>query len=113
MGGLSTEVIGAMTAFEIGVGFTKGPQRHPDVHLTPWLTEETMIATAPTHPRVGVRGTTRSVGGEWPRACRWRHTNRVRARDERLLCEAGRETRSGPASTGGERAVPPQTAASA
>jgi DNA-binding transcriptional LysR family regulator len=46
----TTEVIAAVAAFDVDVGFIEGPQTHPDLVVRPWLNDELVILAAPTHP---------------------------------------------------------------
>lgn len=46
----SSEVVGAVAAFDVDVGFIEGPQTHPDLSVRPWLTDEMVVVAAPGHP---------------------------------------------------------------
>ena len=46
----TSEVIDAVTGFEVDIGFVEGRQRHPDVVFRRWLADELVIVTAPGHP---------------------------------------------------------------
>lgn len=46
----TTEVIAAVVAFDVDVGFIEGPQTHPDLIVRPWLNDEMVIVASPTHP---------------------------------------------------------------
>lgn len=48
--GNTTEVIDAVTAFEVDVGFIEGSQTHPDLAARPWVSDELVIVAAPGHP---------------------------------------------------------------
>jgi DNA-binding transcriptional LysR family regulator len=65
--GNTSEVIGAVAAFDVDVGFIEGPQTHPDLTLKPWLTDELVVVAAPAHPLAGRR----LAGAEQLRALRW------------------------------------------
>ncbi len=49
----TTEVIAAVAAFDVDVGFIEGPQTHPRLIVHPWLVDELVIVAAPTHPLAG------------------------------------------------------------
>lgn len=48
--GNTSEVIAAVAAFEVDLGFIEGPQTHPDLVLRPWLSDEMVVVAAATHP---------------------------------------------------------------
>jgi DNA-binding transcriptional LysR family regulator len=48
--GNTSEVIRAVAGFEADIGFIEGRQRHPDVIVRPWLSDELVIVAAPGHP---------------------------------------------------------------
>ena len=47
--GNTTEVIAAVAAFDVDIGFIEGPQTHPRLIVRPWLTDELVIVAAPNH----------------------------------------------------------------
>ena len=47
------DVIAAVAAFDVDVGFIEGPQTHPNLRVHPWLTDELVIVAAPSHPLAG------------------------------------------------------------
>lgn len=47
------DVIAAVAAFDVDVGFIEGPQTHPNLRIHPWLTDELVVIAAPTHPLAG------------------------------------------------------------
>lgn len=51
--GNTSEVIDAVVAFEVDVGFIEGTQLHPQLVVRPWLEDELLIIAAPTHPLAG------------------------------------------------------------
>ena len=51
--GNTSEVIDAVVAFDVDVGFIEGRQRHPDVVVRRWLADELVIFAAPNHPLAG------------------------------------------------------------
>lgn len=51
--GNTSEVIEAVAAFDVDVGFIEGPQTHPDLVVRPWLGDELVIVAAPSHPLAG------------------------------------------------------------
>lgn len=59
--GNSTEVIAAVAAFEVDVGFIEGPQTHPDLIVRRWLSDELVIVAAPGHPLGGRAPTLRQL----------------------------------------------------
>ncbi len=48
--GNTSRVIAAVVAFEVDVGFIEGPQKHPELIVRPWRTDELVIVAAPAHP---------------------------------------------------------------
>jgi DNA-binding transcriptional LysR family regulator len=48
--GNTSEVIAAVAAFEVDVGFIEGPQKHPDLIVRPWRSDELIVVAAPGHP---------------------------------------------------------------
>lgn len=48
--GNTREVIAAVVALEVDIGFIEGPQAHPDLVLRPWLSDEMVVVAAPGHP---------------------------------------------------------------
>ena len=62
----TTEVIAAVVAFDVDVGFTEGPQTHPDLIVRPWLNDELVIVASPTHPLAGRTASSRLLReAEW------------------------------------------------
>ena len=53
--GNTSEVIDAVVAFDVDVGFIEGRQRHPDIVVRRWLADELVIFAAPGHPLAGNR----------------------------------------------------------
>jgi DNA-binding transcriptional LysR family regulator len=51
--GNTSEVIRAVVAFEVDVGFIEGPQVHPQLVAHPWLADELLVIAAPGHPLAG------------------------------------------------------------
>ena len=51
--GNTSEVIDALTGFDADVGFVEGSQSHPRLLTHPWLTDELVVVSAPTHPLAG------------------------------------------------------------
>lgn len=47
------DVIAAVAAFDVDVGFIEGPQTHPNLRVHPWLSDELVIVAAPSHPLAG------------------------------------------------------------
>lgn len=53
--GNTREVIAAVAALEVDLGFIEGPQAHPDLVLRPWLSDEMVVVAAPSHPLAAKR----------------------------------------------------------
>ncbi|MFZ2652466.1 MAG: LysR substrate-binding domain-containing protein, partial [Burkholderiaceae bacterium] len=51
--GNTSEVIAAVAAFDVDVGFIEGTQTHPRLIVRPWLTDELVIVAAPSHSLAG------------------------------------------------------------
>jgi DNA-binding transcriptional LysR family regulator len=51
--GNTSEVIAAVAAFDVDIGFIEGPQTHPGLTVRAWRTDELVIVAAPTHVLVG------------------------------------------------------------
>jgi DNA-binding transcriptional LysR family regulator len=51
--GNTSEVIAAVAAFDVDVGFIEGPQTHAQLIVRPWLTDELVIVVAPSHGLAG------------------------------------------------------------
>lgn len=49
----TSEVIAAVAALEVDLGFIEGLQTHPDLIVRPWLQDELVIVAAPGHPLAG------------------------------------------------------------
>ncbi|MBU6484214.1 MAG: LysR family transcriptional regulator [Burkholderiales bacterium] len=47
--GNTREVIAAVAAFDVDIGFIEGPQTHPQLIVHPWLSDELVIVAAPDH----------------------------------------------------------------
>lgn len=47
--GNTSEVIAAVVALEVDVGFIEGAQTHPDLQVQPWLSDELVIVAAAGH----------------------------------------------------------------
>ena len=64
--GNTSEVIAAVVAFDVDVGFIEGRQRHPDVVVRRWLTDELVVFAAPGHPLAGRQvGTAELADAAW------------------------------------------------
>jgi DNA-binding transcriptional LysR family regulator len=55
------DVIAAVAAFDVDVGFIEGPQTHPKLLVHPWLTDELVIVAAPLHPLAGRHASARQL----------------------------------------------------
>lgn len=65
--GNTREVVAAVAALEVDIGFIEGPQAHPDLLLEPWLADEMVVVAAPAHPLALSRRITREAlrGARW------------------------------------------------
>ena len=64
--GNTSEVIAAVVAFDVDVGFIEGRQRHPDVVVRRWLADELVVFAAPGHPLAGRQvGTAELADAAW------------------------------------------------
>ena len=59
--GNSSEVIDAVAALDVDVGFIEGPQTHPQLVLRPWRSDELVIVAASAHPLAGRTATLRQL----------------------------------------------------
>ena len=59
--GNTREVIAAVAALEVDLGFIEGPQAHPDLSLRPWLADEMVVVAAPGHALAHGRRVTRDA----------------------------------------------------
>ena len=59
--GNTSEVIAAVAAFDVDVGFIEGPQTHAQLIVRPWLTDELVIVVAPTHALAGRTASVRNL----------------------------------------------------
>ena len=57
----TSEVIAAVVAFDVDIGFIEGPQTHPELIVRPWLSDELTIIAAPEHPLAGGTATARQL----------------------------------------------------
>lgn len=51
--GNTREVVAAVAAFDVDLGFIEGPQTHPQLVARPWRSDELVIVAAPGHPLAG------------------------------------------------------------
>lgn len=65
--GNTSEVIAAVAAFDVDLGFIEGPQTHPELLVKPWLTDEMVVVAAAGH-ELALR---RHVDADALRAARW------------------------------------------
>jgi DNA-binding transcriptional LysR family regulator len=65
--GNTHEVITAVAALQVDLGFIEGPQTHSDLLLRPWLRDEMFIVAAASHPLARRR----RVHADELRAARW------------------------------------------
>ncbi|MBA2723542.1 MAG: LysR family transcriptional regulator [Methylibium sp.] len=85
--GNTSEVIAAVVAFDVDVGFIEGPQTHPDLVVRPWLSDQMVIVAAPGHP---LAGQGRNVGLKQLREASWalrEHGSGTREAADRWLTE--------------------------
>ena len=59
--GNSSDVIAAVAALDVDVGFVEGSQTHADLVTLPWLDDEMVILAAPGHPLAGCRASARQL----------------------------------------------------
>jgi DNA-binding transcriptional LysR family regulator len=57
----TTEVVDAVAALEVDVGFVEGSQTHADLVVRPWREDEMVIVAAPGHPLAGRHATARQL----------------------------------------------------
>ena len=62
--GNTSDVIAAVAAFEVDVGFIEGPQTHPDLRVRPWLDDELVVVAAPGHALAGKVATARQLAAQ-------------------------------------------------
>ena len=62
--GNSSEVIEAVARFDVDIGFIEGRQRHPDVIVRRWLSDELVIFAAPGHALAGRRAGAAELAAE-------------------------------------------------
>ncbi len=85
----SSEVIQAVAAFDVDVGFIEGPQTHPDLSVRAWLTDEMVVLAAPGHALAGVRRIDAEVLRAQPWALREPGSGTREASDRWLLEHLG------------------------
>ncbi len=56
--GNTSEVIAAVVAFDVDIGFIEGLQTHPDLIVRPWLNDQMVIVAAASHPLARLGGVT-------------------------------------------------------
>ena len=56
------DVIEAVAAFDVDVGFIEGTQTHSELIVRPWLDDELVIVAAPGHPLARQRASARQLG---------------------------------------------------
>lgn len=59
--GNTSEVIDAVAALDVDIGFVEGSQTHSDLVVRPWLDDEMVILAAPGHPLANRCATTRQL----------------------------------------------------
>lgn len=62
--GNTRDVVAAVAAFEVDVGFIEGPQTHSDLVVKPWLQDELVVVAAVGHPLAGGVATARQLAGQ-------------------------------------------------
>lgn len=85
----SSEVIRAVAAFDVDIGFIEGPQTHPDLSVRPWLTDEMVVVAAPGHALAGAQRIDTSVLRAQPWALREPGSGTREASDRWLLEHLG------------------------
>jgi DNA-binding transcriptional LysR family regulator len=61
--GNTSDVIEAVAAFEVDIGFIEGRQRHSDVIVRRWLADELVIFAAPSHALAGRKAALNELAG--------------------------------------------------
>lgn len=59
--GNTSEVIAAVAALDVDIGFVEGSQTHSDLVVRPWLDDEMVILAAPDHPLANRCATARQL----------------------------------------------------
>lgn len=59
--GNTSEVIAAVAAMDVDIGFVEGPQTHSNLIVRPWLIDEMVVLAAPGHPLADHRATARQL----------------------------------------------------
>lgn len=59
--GNTSDVIAAVAALDVDIGFVEGAQTHPDLIVQPWLVDEMVVLAAPGHPLAQSCATTRQL----------------------------------------------------
>lgn len=59
--GNTREVIAAVAALDVDIGFVEGSQAHSDLVVRPWLEDEMVIVAAPGHPLTNLCASTRQL----------------------------------------------------
>ena len=85
----STEVIAAVAAFDVDIGFIEGPQTHPDLSVLPWRTDEMVVVVAAGHALAGARHIDHAVLRAQPWALREAGSGTREASDRWLLEHLG------------------------
>lgn len=85
----TSEVIAAVAAFEVDIGFIEGPQTHPDLSVQPWLTDEMVVVVAAGHALAGKRRIDAKVLRTQPWALREAGSGTREASDRWLLEHLG------------------------
>ena len=57
----STDVMSAVAAFEVDLGFIEGPRSHPELTVKRWRADELTVVAAPTHPLAGRNANLRNL----------------------------------------------------
>lgn len=66
MVGNTEEVVAAVAALRVDVGFIEGPCHHPDLQVHPWREDELVVVVAPGHPFADQPPTLAALSGaEW------------------------------------------------
>ena len=46
----TSDIVSSVASFAVDVGFIEGPCHHPDLHVTPWITDELVVFVGYHHP---------------------------------------------------------------
>lgn len=59
----TSDVLAAVGAFDVDIGFIEGARTHPEFLVRRWMSDELTAVVAPTHPLAGRRATLKALAG--------------------------------------------------